>query len=82
MPKLSTTATAVVWPSLDGRRADSDPVGGRSDLPDQHRGRRAGDRDEVVFGDPVTLISPLFGVLGEVDGVAQGGRGVGAFGNR
>ena len=52
MPKLSTTATAVVWPELHRGRADTNPVGGGGDLTDQHRGRRAGDGDEVMLGDP------------------------------
>ena len=62
--------------------ADANPVGGGGDLTDQHRGRRAGDGDEMVFGDPVALVSPLLGVLGEVDRVAQRGGGVAALADR
>ena len=69
-------------PQLHRCRADTNPVGGGGDLTDQHRGRRAGDRDEVMFGDPVALVSPLFGVLGEVDRIAQRRCGVAAFADR
>ena len=69
-------------PELHRCRADTNPVGGGGDLTDQHRGRRAGDRDEVMFGDPVALVSPLFGVLGEVDRIAQRRCGVAAFADR
>ncbi len=67
---------------LHRARADVDGFGGRRDLADQHRWRRAGNRDEVVLGDPVPLESPLFGVLREVDGVVQRGRGVVALADR
>ena len=56
---------------LHGRGPDPDVVGGRGDLADQHRRIGTGDRDEVVFGHPIPPIPPLFGVAGEVDGVAQ-----------
>src|ERR1700730_16092733 len=59
--------------------ADANPVGGGGDLTDQHRRRRAGDGDKVMFGDPVALEPPLLGVLGEVDSVAQCAGGVAAF---
>ena len=71
MPKLSTTASGRGVAELDRGGADADPVGGGGDLADQHRGRRTRDGDEVVLGDPVPLVAPLLGVLGEVDGVAQ-----------
>ena len=45
-------------PELHRCRADTNPVGGGGDLTDQHRGRRAGDRDEVMLGDPVALDIP------------------------
>ena len=71
----------------DGRRlaelhrggADANRVGGGGDLADQHRRLCAGHGDEVVLGDPVALVSPLLGVLGEVDGVAQSRCGVGSL---
>ena len=67
---------------LHGGRADANPLGGGGDLADQHGGRRAGYGDEVVLGDPVPLVSPLFGVLCQVDGVSQCRCGVGAFADR
>ncbi len=70
---------AVVWPSCTAAAPTRIVLGGGGDLTDQHRGRRAGDGDEVVFGDPVALVAPLLGVLGEVDGVAQCGGGVGSL---
>ena len=74
MPKLSTTAAAVVWLELDGGRTHPNPVGSGRDLSDQHGRRRACDGDEVMLGDPETSVAPLFGVLGQLDGVAQGRR--------
>ena len=67
---------------LDGGRADLDALGGRGDLADQHRGRRTRDGDEVVLGEPVAAVAPPFGVLGQVDGVAQRRRGVTALADR
>jgi hypothetical protein len=54
---------------LNRGRADSDCVGSGRDLADQHGGCRAGDADEVMFGDPEPAISPLFCTLGEIDRV-------------
>ena len=82
MPKLSTTATAVVWPSCTAAAPTRIVSVAAAIWPISTGGRRAGDRDEVVFGDPVALVSPLLGVLGEVDGVAQRGGGVAAFADR
>ena len=74
----------------DGRRltelhrggTDANPVGGGGDLADQDGGLRAGDRDEMMLGEPVASVTPLLGVLGEVDGVAQCRCGVTAFADR
>ena len=82
MAKLSTTDGGRRVAQLHCARTDVDAFGGGRDLADQHRGRRAGHRDEVVLGDPVALVSPLLGMLGEVDGVAQRGCGVAAFADR
>ncbi|CPZ48490.1 Uncharacterised protein [Mycobacteroides abscessus] len=64
---------------LDSARADADPVGGSGDMRDHQRGDRARHRDEVVLSQPVTTVSPLFGVLGQVDRVAQCRGGIGPF---
>ena len=67
---------------LDRGRADPNCVGSGRDLPDQHGGRRTGDADEVMLGDPEPPISPLLCALGQVDGVAQRRRGVAAGADR
>lgn len=41
-----------------GGRADANGVGGGRDQPDKHCWRRRRNTNEVVFGDPVTLVSP------------------------
>ena len=58
-----------------GGRADANSVGGGRDQPDKHCWRRGGNTDEVVFGDPVTLVSPRFGRTSEVQRVPQSQAG-------
>ena len=67
---------------LDRGRSDPNRVGGSRYLPDQHRGRRAGNADEVMLGDPEPAISPPLCVLGQIDGVVQRRRGVAAGADR
>jgi hypothetical protein len=67
---------------LHGGRSDANLVGSGRDLSDQHCGCRAGDADEVMFGDPEPAISPLFCTLGEIDRVVQRRHGVAAGANR
>ena len=53
-------------------RADPDRAGAARDIADRHRGRRAGDADHIVmFGQPVAIIAPALGMLGEIERIAQ-----------
>ena len=56
----------------DPTRADSDRRRPGSNVRDHDRGRRAGDAGRVVvLGDPIAVVSPLLGVLCEVERVSQ-----------
>ncbi len=67
----------------DPARADADRLGATSDMPDHHGCRRAGDaRHVVVFGQPEPLEAPGFGVLRQVERVAERLRGVAALADR
>ena len=64
----------------DAARAHPDMAGAASHMPDEDRGGRAGNaRHAVVLGQPVALVAPLFGVLGQAQGVAKGLRGIAAL---
>jgi hypothetical protein len=71
-----------VMADLNGGRTYSNVIGGRGNQADQHRGRGAGDCHEVVFGDPVSSVSPTLDVLREVDGCLQSLPGRGPFTDR
>ena len=67
---------------LDRGRAHVNCVGSGGNLADQHRRCGTGHADEVMLGHPVPAKPPLFGALGEVDGVTQRSGGVTARADR
>jgi hypothetical protein len=82
MPKAFDDGQRSVVTELHGSGADANRVGGGGNLANQHRGLRARDSHKVMFCDPKPLVSPAFGMPGEVDRVAESGRGVAAFADR
>ena len=56
----------------DAAGADADRARAAGDVPDHHRGRRAGDAGHVVvLGEPEAPVAPALGVLREVERVAE-----------
>jgi hypothetical protein len=56
----------------DAAGTDPDRARAARDIADDDGGRGAGDPDHVVvFGHPVTVVPPGFGMLGKIQGVAQ-----------
>ena len=67
----------------DAAGADADGLGRRRHRADDDRGRGAGDaRHVVVLGQPEALVAEALGVAGQVEGVGQRLRDVGALGHR
>ena len=63
----------------DATRADANRVRAARDMADHDGGRGTRDAGHVVmFGEPVTVITPAFGMLREVERVAERLRGIGA----
>lgn len=57
----------------DAAGADPDRPRTARDVADHDGGRGAGDPDHVVvFGHPVAVVAPAFGMLRQIQGVAQG----------
>jgi hypothetical protein len=57
----------------DAARPDADGAGAARDIADHYRGRGAGNaRHVVMFGEPEPLVIPAFGVLREIERVAEG----------
>ena len=56
----------------DAAGADADCFGTAGDVADDNGGGGTGDAGHVVmFGQPKTIVAPDFGVLGEIERVAQ-----------
>ena len=72
----------MVW-QHDAAGADAQRLGTRCDIPNQHRGCRAGHAVHVVMlGDPEAVVAERLGVLREVKRVAQRLGCVAAFNDR
>lgn len=57
----------------DAAGAHTDGLGAAGDMADQYGGGGAGDaRHVVVLGQPVALIAPALGVLGQIEHVGEG----------
>jgi hypothetical protein len=66
----------------DAARAYADVFRATGYVSDNDGGGGAGDAGHVVvFGEPEAVVAPGFGVLREVDGIAEGDRGGGALGD-
>ena len=64
----------------DAARSDADRPGARGNGADHHGGRGAGDaRHVVMFGQPEPLVAPPFGMLREIERIAEGLRRVAAL---
>src|SRR5690242_12541577 len=67
----------------DSARPDTDALGPTGDMTNHHRGRGAGDSGKVVmFRQPIAVITPALGMLGEIEGVAKGERRVATLNDR
>jgi hypothetical protein len=66
----------------DAARSDAHGPGATGHMGDHHARCRTRDADHVVvLGQPVAIVAPPFGVLRQIERVAQGIGGREAFGN-
>jgi hypothetical protein len=64
----------------DTAGAHPDALCSAGDIANHHRGRSAGDAGHVVmFGEPVAMVAPGFGVLCQIERVTERFRVISAF---
>jgi hypothetical protein len=62
----------MVW-QHHAARSNTNGPGAACDIADHHRGRSAGDAGHIVMlGKPEPLVIPAFGVLRQIERIAEG----------